>query len=99
MILSHRIYGLVVTVPPTAEPVSLDEVKEYCRVDAGDVTQDTTLMGLVAFARQRCEEICDRALLTQTLKLTLDVWPRDQFIRPPRSPLASVTSVKYFDVN
>lgn len=89
--------GLTIVTGPASEPLTLAEAKLHCRVDTDDSSQDDVLTELIAAMRERCEAAADRALVTQTLKLTLDAWPDDDVIRLPRAPLASVSSVKYRD--
>lgn len=64
-------------VPPTMEPMSLDEAKDHLRVD--QETDDAYITGLVIAARQLVESDTRRALLTQTWQLTLDdQWPDEE---------------------
>jgi uncharacterized phiE125 gp8 family phage protein len=78
---------------PAAEPVTLGELKQHLRLEH-DLLNDPLTSYLTA-ARQYVEKVCDVALLTQTWRLTLDGWPSDGVIRPPRGPLQSVTSIVY----
>ena len=105
--------GIKVTTAPTAEPLSLQEVKEYLRVD--DATDERVVQPLIMAARQFAEEHMNRALMQQTFTLMLDaVIDQDQplyegmrtapdlnyyknYIVLPKSPVQSVTSVKTFD--
>ena len=105
--------GIKVTTAPTAEPLSLQEVKEYLRVD--DATDERVVQPLIIAARQFAEEHMNRALMQQTFTLMLDaVIDQDQplyegmrtapdlnyyknYIVLPKSPVQSVTSVKTFD--
>ena len=105
--------GIKVTTEPTAEPLSLQEVKEYLRVD--DATDERVVQPLIIAARQFAEEHMNRALMQQTFTLMLDaVIDQDQplyegmrtapdlnyyknYIVLPKSPVQSVTSVKTFD--
>lgn len=76
---------------PTAEPVSLTETKLHLRVD---VTADDALIErLITTAREYCEMVTRRALVTQTWRLWLDTWP--DIVALPKSPLASVTTITY----
>jgi uncharacterized phiE125 gp8 family phage protein len=101
--------NLVQTVAPASEPITTAEAKAFLRVDSSD--EDTLIDTLIATARQIVEDFTGRAIITQTWKLTLDKWPLDcrgwlawlevntsteRAILLPRSPLASVTSVKYY---
>ena len=105
--------GIKVTTAPTAEPLSLQEVKEYLRVE--DATDERVVQPLITAARQYAEEHMNRALMQQTFTLMLDaVIDQDQplyegmrtapdlnyyknYIVLPKSPVQSVTSVKTFD--
>ncbi len=94
---------LRIVTAPTSEPVTLAEVKAFARIDAtGDTTADAAndaLIGsLITAAREEAEQITRRALLAQTLELTLDRFPRwGRCIELPRPPLGEVASVIYFD--
>ena len=54
-----------VTVEPTTEPVTLADMQDYIRVDAGD--DDTQITSLISNARKYCEEVTGRAFATQTI--------------------------------
>lgn len=88
--------------PPTAEPVTLEEVKAHLVVTTD--ADDTLLLALLTAAREYVESPgLNRALLTQTWEVTLDQFPHVCQQTPhgelllPRPPLQSVTSVKYYD--
>jgi len=87
--------GLVVVTPPEKEPVSVDEVKAQLRVDYAD--EDGLIEAYVRAARETFERLLWRAFVTQTLALTLDVWPDGGALRLPRPPLQAVNSVTYTD--
>ena len=105
--------GLTVITPPTIEPVTLQEVKEYLRVD--DATDERVVRPFIDSARRFCEEHTGRALMTQTLKLSLDAFEDSfdplweglrtgpymnnykNYVVLPRSPVASVTHLKTFN--
>ncbi len=79
---------------PTVEPVTLEEVKQHCRVDHSD--EDTLIEAYLKAATRYAEStLCWRAFVEQTLELTLDKFQDE--IRLPRPPLQEVVSVKYFD--
>ncbi|NTU67971.1 MAG: hypothetical protein HGB02_03715 [Chlorobiaceae bacterium] len=86
------------TSDPAAYPVIVADVKTYGRI--GTTAHDTMLDDLIAAATAEVEEICSRALITQTWELVLPenaLCGRDIMI--PRPPLQSVTSVQYTDSN
>jgi hypothetical protein len=62
-----------VTVPPAAEPVSLDVAKKHLRVDFDD--DDLLIQALVSAAREWAEIYCKRAFFNQTIVLSLDAFP------------------------
>src|SRR5436190_20762469 len=80
---------------PVMEPVTLAELKTWCKTDIDD--DDMTLNRLIVAAREYCENRTGRAFLTQTWDLVLD----DLFnyeIRLPRPPCQSITSFNYIDM-
>ncbi len=95
--------GLSVIISPAIEPLTLDEAKEHLRVTA-DV-DDGYIQSLIPVARLRAENATHRAIMTQTLRLTLDRFPCGggaygaQPIVLPRPPLQGITSISYIDVN
>jgi len=86
--------ALKMITAPAEEPVSLDEVKTYLRIDGTDF--DMLLAGLIRAAREYCENFQNRAFVTQTWELTLDDWPRFP-LKLPKPPLQSVSSFIYTD--
>jgi uncharacterized phiE125 gp8 family phage protein len=88
--------NLRVVTPPATEPVSLETMKAHLRVDGTD--DDVLIASYVLSARELGEGLARRAFLTQTLDLTLNTWPQSGCpYKMPRSPLQSVTWVKYKD--
>tara|TARA_R110002153_G_scaffold93829_1_gene226698 strand:- start:554 stop:1210 length:657 start_codon:yes stop_codon:yes gene_type:complete len=105
--------GLVVDTAPTQEPVTLQEVKEYLRID--DATDERVVRPFIESARRFCEEHTGRALMSQTLILYLDafqdmdnpLWEGmrtgpylnyyKNYIVLPRAPVTSVTHIKTYD--
>lgn len=90
--------SLTLVTPPAVEPLTEQDLLEHVR--ELDVSQAAYLAELGAVARQHVEDYCRRALCTQTWRLQLDRFPADQsFLRMPRPPLQSVTSVQYVDLS
>lgn len=93
--------GLKVITGPSFEPVTLEEAKRHCRVDISD--EDTLITGLISAARAYLEQLAGRAFAARTLLLHLSCFPlvtrqnHRGAIRLPNPPLASVTSVQYYD--
>ena len=82
-----------ITTEPVVEPVGLIEVKLHLRVDGSD--DDELITSLIRVAGEWCEGFQGRAYVTQTITLTLDKFPL--VFRLPKSPLQSVSSIKYID--
>lgn len=86
----------VKTITPAAvEPVTVAEAKTHLRVDHAD--DDVYIAALIAAARETVENWTNRSLTNQTYELVQDGWPAGDTFYLPRSPLQSVTSVKYKD--
>lgn len=91
-------WSLELSTPPTLEPLTLEEVRDHCRITttADDGYLDALIMGV----RQAMEAELSKALLTQTRKLRLNyTWPGSGRIHLPRPPLQSITSVAYLDAD
>ncbi len=84
----------VLVTPPAAEPVTVEELKLHVRKDTNE--EDTLLQTYLYAAREWFEVALDRALVTQTWRLTLPdlAW---SWYELPHPPLQSVTSVTYRD--
>ena len=80
-----------VTIPPTAEPVSVTEAEAHSRID----TTDTYSANRIAAARGWLEDLVWRALVLRTIEERYDGFPA--VIRPQRSPLRAVASIQYLD--
>jgi hypothetical protein len=78
MLTSHtarynQFRGHALSVAPTVEPVSLDDVKAQLSIDGA--ADDTILTMYITAARQHAENMTGLALITQTWELVLDAWP------------------------
>jgi uncharacterized phiE125 gp8 family phage protein len=96
---------------PSAEPIELAEAKEHLRILEADDAQDTYIESLITVARESVEDLCERALMSQTWDFYFDRFPRwyghrqlhpyeipmQEALRIPMPPLQSVTSIKYID--
>lgn len=101
--------GLQVVTPPIHEPVDLVEMKEFLRVTGS--AEDRLISRLIVEAREQFDgryAWFNRALITQTWKLSLDhfplycerpevMWMRQFSIVVPLPPLQSVGSIQYVD--
>ncbi|KJR48407.1 hypothetical protein UF75_1205 [Desulfosporosinus sp. I2] len=84
--------NLVLTTPPAIEPLEVQEVKDYLRVD--DTTEDNFLSAIITASREYCESFQNRAYITQTWQLSFDYWPA-YVIELPRGNLQTVNRVTY----
>lgn len=82
---------------PTVEPISLDEAKAQLNLTDDFTDDDTLLINLIKAARFHVENTLNRALITQTWDIFLDEF--EEVIKLPKSPLQSITSIKYIDVD
>ena len=86
--------GLKQLTPPVSEPVNVAELRSFCRQDLLD--DDAELADLAFSCREFIERSFNIQMLTATWELTLDAFP-EGVIYLPRPPLASVTSIQYYD--
>lgn len=87
--------NLSLSSPPAVEPVTIQEVKEYLRLDdVTDPSEDAYLDALITAAREYCEAFQNRAYITQTWQMSFDYWP-GYIIDIPRGNLQSINSVSY----
>lgn len=78
--MNHRIL-----VPPVVEPLTLDEVKVYLRVDSNH--EDALLDGLIKTARCMIEDYTGLALITQTCRVWVGVYEKYQdWVNLPKAP-------------
>jgi uncharacterized phiE125 gp8 family phage protein len=86
--------GLRRTVVALAEPVTLQQVKDYCRVSTSD--EDTLLTELITVARMWCENYMRRSVMPQTWVLMLDRVPCEKSWQVlPMGEVSSITQVRY----
>lgn len=103
---------------PTDLPVSLAEAKAHLRVEASYTTDDADIASCLAAVVDMLdgpEGLLNRALITQTLTLTMDCFPGTVYDERgfqvfsslatpsafdlPLPPMRSVTSIAYLDTN
>ena len=94
---------LTVTSPPAGEPVTVEMVKQHCRIDSN--ADDLLLAGYLTAARVMAEDYLSRKLLTQTVLWT--VRPASLFglgtrlahgaLELPRAPVQQIVSVTAVD--
>ena len=100
MSLSPKRYAVSTVTAATGTPVTLDQAKLALRVDTGD--ENAYIDGLLRAATAFVEARTHRALMPQTLRLTMDRFDYScdadtsvEYLRIPRPPLASVSSITY----
>lgn len=83
------------TAAPSAEPLSLAEVKTHLRVEHTE--EDTYLQTLIAVTRQTLEDRLDRTLVQTPWLLTADAF--GPALRLPRAPVIAVQNLQYVAVD
>lgn len=87
---------LKLITPPTEWPVTLDEAKLHCKVDAVD--EDLLLQAFIRSATGMAEHQTGRRLMPQTWQLTLDAVP-SHGVQLSHVPVKSISSINYIDTN
>ena len=87
-------YGLTLVTPPVLEPLTLREIKRHLNLADQFVRDDVLIFQqLLPQSRRELEDYCNRALITQSWRLTLDRPPTEVLL--PRNPVQSITLVEY----
>lgn len=81
---------------PGAEPVSLAEVRNWCRVDDDFTGDDADLTGLITTFRVQAEHECGRSFISTTLERVLDAFPAVE-LELAAQPVSAITHIKYLD--
>lgn len=92
-------YAIRVVTQPPYEPLSLAEAKAHLRIDDDITKWDALVTSYIKAARNWCEAFTGRALVQQTLEMSLDTYPSAGVFELPRTPIVSVDSIKYVDNN
>jgi uncharacterized phiE125 gp8 family phage protein len=87
--------GLTTVIAPTVDPLTVAEVKAHLRIDGND--EDQLLSTYIKAATAFVQNECGIQIMRATLKLTLDEFPSVDYIKLPRPPLVSVSSIDYLD--
>lgn len=82
---------------PAAEPVSLAEAKAFLRID--DSAEDGLIETLIGAARLHVEGVTGKAMMAQSWRIVLDLWPVEGWLRLPITPLITVTAVSAIDAH
>ena len=86
--------ALLLTTPPTAEPLALADVKAHLRLAISD--DDAYITALITAARRAIESRYALVLMPQTWSLFADHWPQDGVFHIPLWPVQSVVSLTVF---
>src|SRR6185295_11579020 len=84
----------ILLTPPAVEPVTLAEAKAYLRVEHDD--DDDVIGALIAGARIHVEAQTRRALITQTWRLSHDLWPPDGRLAVVPVPLNAIVAARVY---
>lgn len=79
---------------PAAEPVTLAEAKAHLRVE--HAADDDIIVALIAGSRIHVEAQARRALITQSWRLTRDVWPDSGFVAVLPVPLVTLDAARVY---
>lgn len=86
-----------IVTAPAAYPATRAEVKNWCRMDSTDTSEDAIIDMLLASMTNYAEHLTGRAFVERTLELNLDHFP--QCIDLPWAPLIGIDSISYTDLN
>lgn len=86
-----------IVTQPSVEPISLTDAKTFLKVDG--TSEDALITSLITAARVHFENETWMPLCTQTWKLNLDESEVKTYIGISKSPVQSITHIKYFDEN
>lgn len=90
--------GPIVVTAPTLYPVTLAEAQSWCRVSGS--LDDAKLNDCIIAATDYFQRRTGKQLLTATLKQLWDEFEYSEgCLKLDRGPVASITSVKYYDVD
>jgi uncharacterized phiE125 gp8 family phage protein len=79
---------------PAAEPITLTQAKQFIRVEHDD--DDDVVSALIAGSRIHVEAQTRRALITQSWRLTRDVWPETGCLPVLPVPLQTLDAVRVY---
>lgn len=89
---------LILTTPPSEEPIDLATARLQVRLTADDSTAENALFSIwIAAARRHAETLTGRSFVTQAWRLVLDEFCGG-CIELERGPVTSITSLTYRDM-
>lgn len=83
-----------VTEQPSVEPITVDEVKLWARIDGTD--EDTVLSEMIKSIRRQVELYIHRSLIKQKIEMILDFWP-DREVELPMGKIVSFEKIELLD--
>jgi uncharacterized phiE125 gp8 family phage protein len=86
--------ALILSTPPTGEPISLAEAKAHLRLTIND--DDAYINTLIIAARRAVESRYGINIMQQSWSLFADSWPADGIFHLPLWPVISVESLTTF---
>ena len=89
--------SLIITTPPTVEPLELAEAKAHLRLDSGENEEDDLILSMIGQARSIAEKKIGGAIMAAAYTYSLDCFPRE--IQLPIGPIfdGNITSITYID--
>jgi uncharacterized phiE125 gp8 family phage protein len=93
-----EIFQQVITTEPASDVVTLTQAKAHLNLDATFTDDDTLITDYITAARREVENLLGRTLITTTYTMTLDYFYAWE-IRVPSSPLISITTLSYIDLD
>ncbi len=88
--------ALTIVTPATTNPVTLAEAKTHLRISAANTAESALITTFISVATEYCQDLQNRAYITQVWNLRFDGWPVEDYITIPLPPLQSVSSVTYY---
>lgn len=76
----------------TIEPVALDEMKAYLRIDSSETAFDQEITELISAARQEVETYLNRSLINRTVEVTMNIAGGNAPL--PYAPVKELVSIK-----
>lgn len=82
---------------PGAEPIYLDEARNFSRIDS--TADDSLIANLITAARDHAENYTNRALVSQEWQMTLDAseLQGSQVVCLPKGNILSISQLSYYD--
>lgn len=88
-----------IVAAPSSEPITTAEAKKQCDIATSDTTHDTLMGTLITAARQKWERDIDRVCMSASAVEKLDCFPCDHAIELAATPVQSITSLTYVDID